>query len=112
MLDVQPGMSSQKLSQGPPLVGGRIIQQDDDRTAQMAQQLPEKQANFLLPDIVEVKLIVQAQVLSAGTYGDSGNDRDLVAASLAMIVNRSTTLRGPRPDDVRDQEKARLVGED
>ena len=112
MLDVQPGMSSQKLSQRLPLVGGRIVQQDDDPTAQMAQQLPKKQANFLLPDIVEVKLIVQAQVLSARTYGDSGNDRDLVAASLAMIVNRSTTLRGPRPDDVRDQEKARLVGED
>src|SRR5215467_8137511 len=105
-------MSSQKLSQGPPLVGGRIIQQDDDRTAPMAQQLPEKQANFLLPDIVEVKLIVQTQVLSARTYGDSGNDRDLVAASLAMVVNRRTTLRGPRPDNVRDQEKARLVGED
>ena len=92
--------------------GWKLFQQDDEWTAQMAQQLPEKQANFLLPDIVEVKLIVQAQVLSAGTYGDSGNDRDLVAASLAMIVNRSTTLRGPRPDDVRDQEKARLVGED
>jgi len=43
----------------------------------MAQQLAEKHANFLLPDIVEVKLIVQAQALSSGTYGDSGNDRDL-----------------------------------
>ena len=48
-------------------MGGRIIQQDDDPTAQMAQQLAEKQANFLLPDIVEVKLIVQTEVLSAGT---------------------------------------------
>jgi len=45
-------MSSQQLSQGPPLVGGSIIQQDDDRAAQMAQQLAEKHANFLLPDIV------------------------------------------------------------
>ena len=85
MLDVQPGMSSQKLAQGSALVGGRIIQQDDDRTAQMVQQLAEKPANFLLSDAVEVKLIVQAQVLAAGTYGDSGNDRDLVAASLAVI---------------------------
>jgi len=112
VFDVEPGMSSQQLSQGPPLVGGRIIQQDDDRAAQMAQQLAEKQANFLLPDIVEVKLIVKAQALSAGTYRDSGNDRDLVAASLAMVMNRSTTLRGPRLGYVRDQEKARLVGED
>src|SRR5215469_5380523 len=105
-------MSSQKLSLGLPPVGGRIIQQDDDPPAQMVQQLLKKQANFLLPDIVEVKLIVQAQVLSAGTYADSRNDRDLVAASLAMIVNRSTTLRGPCPEDVRNQEKAPLVGED
>ena len=66
MLDVQPGMSSQKLSQGPPLVGGRIIQQDDDRTAQMAQQFPEKPANFLLPDIVEVKLIVRPRCCRRG----------------------------------------------
>jgi hypothetical protein len=64
-------MSLQKLLQGPPLVGGRIIQRDDERTARMAQQLPKKQANFLLPDIVEVKLILRTQVLSAGTYGDS-----------------------------------------
>ena len=112
MLEVQSGMTSQKLSQGMPLMGGRIIQQDDHRAAQMARQLAEKPTNLLLPDIVEIELIVQAQALSSGTYGDSGNDRDLVAASLAMILNRSTTLGRPRPDDVRDQEKARLVGED
>ena len=41
MLEVQPGMSAQKLSQGLPLMGGRIIQQDDHRAAQMAQQLAE-----------------------------------------------------------------------
>jgi hypothetical protein len=112
MLDVQSGMASQKFSQGLPLMSGRVIQEDDHRAAQMAQQLAEEHADFLLPDIVEVKLIVQAQALSSGTYGDSGNDRDLVSAPLAMIVNRSTPLRGPRPGYVRDQEKARLIGKD
>ena len=103
MLDVQSGMASQKFSQGLPLMGGRVIQEDNHRAAQMAQQLAEKHADFLLPDIVEVKLIVQAQALSSGTYGDSGNDRDLVSPSLAMIVNRGTPLRGPRLGYVRDQ---------
>ena len=112
MFEVQPGMASQKLSQRAPLMGGRIIQQNDHRAAQMAQQLAEKQANFLLADIVEVKLIAQTQALSSGTYGDSGNDRDLVAASLAIVANRSTALWGPGPDYVRDQEKTRLIGED
>lgn len=112
MLDVQPGMLPQKLLQGLPLMGGRIIQQDDHRAAHVPQQLAEKEADLLLPDIVKVKLIVQAQALSSGAYGNSRNDRDLVSASLAMIMNRSTPLWGPRPGYVRDQEKARLVGED
>jgi hypothetical protein len=103
MLDVESGMALQKFAQRVPLVGGRVVQEDNYRAAQMAQQLAEKHANFLLPDIVEVKLVVQAQALSSGTYGDSGNDRDLVSAPLAMIVNRSTPLRGPRPGYVRDQ---------
>jgi len=111
-LDLQAGMFVQKLLQGQSLMGGRIVEQDDHRAAQMAQQLAEKHAYFLLPDVVEVKLIVQAQALSSGTHGDSRNDRDLIAASLAVIVNRSTALGGPGPGYVRDQEKARLVGED
>lgn len=61
MLDVESGMASQKFSQGAPLMGGRVIQEDNHRAAHMAQQLAEKRANFLLPDIVEVKLIVQAR---------------------------------------------------
>jgi hypothetical protein len=103
MLDVQSGMASQKFSQGLPLMGGRVIQEDNHRAAQMAQQLPEKHADFLPPDIVEVKLIVKTQALSSGTYGDSGNDRDLVSAPLAVIVNRSTPLRRPRSGYVRNQ---------
>jgi hypothetical protein len=112
MLDVESGMASQKFSQGVPLMGGRVIQEDNHRAAQMPQQLAEKHANFLLPDIVEVKLIVQAQALSSGTDGDSGNDRNLVSASLAMIVNRSTPLRGPGSGHVGNQQEARFIGED
>ena len=59
-------------------MGGRMIQQHDHRAAQMPQQLAEKDANFLLPDVIEVKLIVQAQALSLRTYRNPGNDGDLV----------------------------------
>jgi len=76
----------------------------------MAQQLAEKHANLFLPDIVEIKLIVQTQALSSGAYGDSGNDRDLVSPSLAMIVNRSTSLRGPGLGHIWNQKEARFVG--
>jgi hypothetical protein len=46
VLDVQPGMLLQKLSQGLPLMGGRIIQQDNHRAAHMTQQLAEKEADL------------------------------------------------------------------
>jgi hypothetical protein len=71
---MQAVMLSQKLLEGLSLVGGRIVQNNDHRAPQMAQQLAEKHANFFLPDIVEVKLIVQTQALAARAYGDSRND--------------------------------------
>jgi hypothetical protein len=78
----------------------------------MEQHLAQKQANLFLPDIVEVEVIVQTQALSSRAYRDSGNDRDLVAPSLVIIVNRSTALRGPGLGHIRNQKKARLVRKD
>jgi len=78
VLDVQAGMLLPKVLQRFSLMGGRMIQQHDHRAAQMPQQLAEKDANFLLPDVIEVKLIVQAQALSLRTYRNPGNDGDLV----------------------------------
>src|ERR1700746_875986 len=78
-------------------MGGRIIQQHDHRAAQMPQQLTEKNANLLLLDVIEVKLIVQAQALSSRTYRNPGNDGDLVAPALGVIVNRRTAWWGPTP---------------
>ena len=110
MLDVQTAMLFEKLLQRLPLVGGRIIQKDDHRAPQMAQQPAEKRANLLLPDIVEVKVIIQAQSLSLRAYRDSGNDRDLISPPLAVIVNRSTSLWGPSLGHMRNQKEARFVG--
>jgi hypothetical protein len=112
VLDMQAAVLLQKLLEGFSLVGGRIVQKNDERAPQVAQQLAEKQANLLLPDIIEIKLIVQAQALSSGAYGDSGNDRDFVSPTLAMVVNRSTALRRPGLGHIRNQKEARFVGED
>jgi len=66
-------------------MGGRIIQQHDHRAAQVPQQLTEKNANLLLPDVIEVKLIVQAQALSSRTYRNPGDDGDFVSPPLTII---------------------------
>ena len=112
MLDVQAAMLPQQLLERCSLVGGRIVQNHDHLAPQVAQQLAQKQANFFLPDVVEIKLIVQTQALAAGAYGDSRNDRDLVAPSLAIIVNWGTALRGPGLGYIRNQKEARFIGKD
>ena len=110
MLDTQAAMLSQQLLERCSLVGGGIVQNHDHLAPQVAQQLAQKHANFFLPDIVEIKLIVQTQALAAGANGDSRNDRDLVAPALAMIVNRSTALRRPGLGHIRNQKEARFIG--
>lgn len=112
MLDVQPAVLPEKFCQRCSVVGGGIVQENDQRAAQMAQQAAQEQANLLLPDIVEVELVVQTQALSSGAHRDARNDRDFVSPSLAMIVNRRAPLRGPGPGHIRNQEEARFVGED
>jgi len=109
VLDMQAAMLSQQLLERCSLVGGRIVQNHDHLVPQVAQQLAQKQANFFLPDVVEIELIVQPQALAAGAYGDSRNDRDLLA-SLAMIVNWGTALRGPGLGHIRNQKEARFIG--
>ena len=91
-------------------MGGRIIHQHDHRAAQMPQQLAEKDANLLLPDVIEVQLIVQAQALSPRTYRNPGNDGDLVPPTLAVNSEPEDTLVGT--SSVRNQQKARFVGKD
>jgi len=92
------------------VVGGGVVQQNDDRTPEVAHQLAEKETHFFLPDVVEVKQKVEAQVLSPRTDRDSGDDGDFVSASLPMTLKGSAALRCPSPDHQGSQQKARFIG--
>ncbi len=112
MLDVQAGMLPQEVLKRFPLVRGRIVQQHNDGSPEMPQQLAQEPADLRLPDVVPVQQIVEAQPVALGAHRNSGNDEDLVAPSLAMAINGSLPLRSPGPDHVGDQEEARFVGKD
>ena len=45
-------------------MGGGVIQQNNDGAAQVPQQLPQKNADLLLSDVVVKKQIVEAQSMS------------------------------------------------
>ena len=94
------------------VVGGGIVQQDDDGTSEVSQELAEKPAHFFLADVVEVKQIVEAQALSLGTHRDSGDDRDFVSASLTMTQQGGAALGRPSLGHQGSQQEARFIGKD
>ena len=63
MLDAKARMLLQKLAQRLTAMGCGIVQQGDHWPPQMAQQLAEKYAYLLLPNVVVVQLIVETQSL-------------------------------------------------
>jgi len=71
MLDGEPGVLTQKLPEWFSLMGGGIIQQDNDGAAQMPQQLAQKHTDPLLPDVVKEEEIVEAQMVSPGAQRNS-----------------------------------------
>jgi hypothetical protein len=55
VLDVQARMSPEELGQRRAVVGGRVVEEDDDRTAEVAEQLAQKATHFFLSDVIEEK---------------------------------------------------------
>lgn len=110
VLDVQARVPAEESGERWAVVGGGVVEQNDEGTAEVAEQLAEKSTHFFLSDIVEEEQIVEAQVLSLGTDRDSRDDGDFVAASLAMTLQGRAPLGSPRSDHQGSQQEARFIG--
>ncbi len=110
VFDVQARVAAEELGERRAGVRGGVVQQNDDRTAEVAQQFLEKEDNFFLPDVVEEKQIVEAQTLPLGANRDSRDDGDFIPASLAMVEKGSRPLGSPSSQHQGSQEEARFIG--
>ncbi len=68
MLDGEAGMLLEEVLEWLPLVSGGIVQQNNDPTPEMPQQLRQKTTDLVLPDVVKKEEIVEAQVVPHGTH--------------------------------------------
>ena len=110
VLDVQARVSAEESGQRGAVVGVGVVEQNDDRSKEVAEQFAEKSTHFFLSDIVEEEQIVEAQVLSLGTDRDSRDDGDFVAASLAMTLPGRAPLGSPGSHHQGCQQEARFIG--
>ena len=111
VLDAQTRMPPLKSVQQTSLVGLGIVQQDDDRSSEMAQKMPKESADSPSVDVVQTQLIVQPQSLTPRANGNRRDDRDAIV-TIAMAVDWSMTSRCPGAKQIRYQEESRFVEED
>ena len=111
MLDVKAGMATLELRQRFSMVSLRVVQNRDYRAAHVPQQIAEEDANFVVPNVVEVKLVEQAQTLAFRADRDSRYDGDFVTA-VTMPMHGSLAARRPGLDHVGDQQESGFVGKD
>jgi len=110
VLDVQARVSAEEPGERGAGVGGGVVEQNDDRSTEVAEQFAEKSTHFFLSAIVEEEQIVEAQVLSLGTDRDSRDGGDFVAASLAMTLQGRAPLGSPGSHHQGSQQEARFIG--
>jgi hypothetical protein len=110
VLDVQARVSAEERGERRAVVGGGVVEENDQGTAEVAEQLAEKSTHLFLSDIVEEEQIVEAQVLSPGADRDARDDGDFVAASLAMTLKGRGASGRPGSDHPGGQEEAGFIG--
>ncbi len=92
-------------------VNAGVVPDDDDGTAEMAQQVAEESAHLAIADVVRVALEVQADAPTPGSKRDARDHGDAIMP-VAMMNDGRLTARSPGLSHCGDQEEARLVDED
>lgn len=99
------GQLAQKLAP----MHGRIIQQDDDRTAKMTEQHAEEASHIVLSDAVQEELIVKAQSAFLGTHGNGRDDGKFFPPALPIAVQGSAADGSPGLHHQRHHQEARFI---
>ena len=108
---MQSPRAGQQLLDGLTAMNLTIIQQRDDRTLYVAEQIPEKCRDFLPLNVVFVEMAVERTMKAAGADGDSRNGREPIVA-IAMRHDRRLPHWAPGLLDRRNQQEAAFVEKD
>ena len=111
VFEMQPGEPMADFSNPFSFVNARVVPDEEDVTAKMAQQVPEKLTDFVVSDVLRVAPEVQADALPPRSDGDARNHGDAIMP-VAMMNDGGLAARSPGLSHRGNQEEARLVDED
>ena len=109
-LQMEPRKPAADFSDPFSSMDAGVVPDHDDPPAEMAQEVAEKIAHLVVPDVLRVTLEVQADALATGSDGDSRDHRDAIVP-VAMTEEGRLPARRPGLSHGGDQEEARLIDE-
>jgi hypothetical protein len=104
-------MPNQKLLHLFATVNSPTVPEQEDRSAQVLEQILEKGAHIQSVKIPVTKLRVERQTFPLGRHCKSTDGRDPVLL-VEMIENRGLSSGSPGPGNVRDQQEPRFIKKD
>ena len=110
-LEVQPRILAAEVSQTLRVMDRGAVPNDDDVSAQVAQQVPEEILNLRLRDVLRVQAEIQSEPASLRADRQSADHRDAIAA-VVMMENRSLPHLGPGAPHRGNHHEAGFIGKD
>lgn len=111
ILDAKPWRALEERPNERAAVDVAVVPDDDDRAAQVPEQMAQEFARTGCANVVAVELEVEPTAQPAGTQREAGDDRDAVVP-LPVSQDRSLPARCPGAPHGGNQEEARFVYED
>ena len=109
--EMQTGMTPKQRVNRSALVNLSVVEEGDDVSPQMAQDISQEAADHVAVDIRVEQLTVQPQPPTLRADGDSGDGRYPIVA-VDVAVKRRLATRAPGLAHRGDQQKARFVEEE
>ena len=110
-LDMQPRIVLKQFSDRWTFVDAPLVPKQDDRTAQVAQQLTQELGHVESLEIVLLKTQVKAHVFANRRYGERRQRRDAIM-TIAVSNDGRATLRTPGSTTRGNEQEATFIEED
>lgn len=112
-LEFQPRMGRLEGADRHPPVAGPAVPDQDDRAAEVPQQVPDEVGDGVLVEIlVGEGAEVEAEPAAAGGEGEGGDERDFLPVAAAVQEGGRLASRGQGAADQRGQQQPAFVEED
>lgn len=105
---MQTARASEKFLHRIAAMDGSVVQQHDQMTTDLTQEMPQEDGHLFAPNVVLVELAVQRAMESPGADGDSGDSGDAVVG-IPMMHDGGLSDRTPRLAYGRDQEEPGFI---